>query len=458
MLLLTNVRHWHWSWVPELHTSDARSPGLHTSQHICCSLAARVLPLAHAHTGSHCAQLSVSGQSESDTGHGHISTPPVTRDHELGSDMYAPNQYYQPYTGSEGRSRRNSSSAGSVVSENNNSRLKREARHADPGPGGRGLCSLRCCCVGLALVLVIGASVAGILSWVLSRETLSSKSHRIDTSRNTHIVNDNLSDIFSLLESKSDKSNPDKDKSMQLTINNKFEFSTTTRKPTHSSTSKRTLKAISSTQSTTTERITTYGPQYTQIISKMKEMRKQRLSNKYFGAEESRNDEVERDQTTEAMTEQPTTTRFPIFNSESVEDIEENKTPTPATDILLETTTTKLRSPEDFLKSSKFLRFEKEVLLNYTRSERNHRNKPSEDDNKGLNQIPATKGEKEDQPLNSVASTGILQTPSSVMSSVTRAESTSDKAFFAYPDIVTYTIDQSTVTQGNKKLEDRKHA
>ena len=382
--------------------------------------------------------------------------------------MYAPNKYYQPYTAdSEGRSRRHSTSSNSVIS-NNNIHNNNKTRHGIPGSeeteaGGRGLCSLRCCCVGLALILVIGASVAGLTSWVLTREALSPGSHVTDTPRDNNLVNsDNLSDISPLLQSESDtfklgidnsdKSRRRQDNSVQSRINKESDFSTTTRKPSSPRTSPATMPTS---HSTTTDRTTTYGPQYTKIISKMKEMRKQRLSNKYFSADESRIEDDVRDQTTEAMKETTTTTtKSPISTyatSSSEDKVKESTTTAP--DISFETTTTEIKSPEELLKSSKFLRFQEEVLLNYTRNERNHKNNSTKDDYKEPNQIPETKDDKQVSSMNldlsPKLSTSTTLTPSpSVTSSVTDEVTSSEKAFYAYPAIVTYTIDESTEAQG----------
>ena len=374
--------------------------------------------------------------------------------------MYAPNQYYQPYTAdSEGRSRRHSTS--SVISNhNNNNNNSNKARHGIPGSeeaeaGGRGLCSLRCCCVGLALVLVIGGSAAGVTSWVLTRERLSpgtdvSVSH---TYRDYKPVNsDNLSDISPLLQSESDKFILDIDNSVKPRINKESEFSTTTRQPS----SPRTTKTTTLTShSTTSERITTYSPQYTRIISKMKEMRKQRLSNKYFTADELRFED-EGDHTTEAMkgtttTTTTATTKSPTStyaSSDSVENYVESSTS--ASDISVETTTTEIKSPEELLKSSKFLRFQEEVLFNYTRSERNHKNNSTKDEPNQI--IEATDGKQVtsknlDLSPKLLTSTPLTPLPS-VTSSVRDEVTSSEKSFYAYPAIVTYTIDESTETQG----------
>ena len=373
--------------------------------------------------------------------------------------MYAPNQYYQPYTSdSEGRSRRLSSSAGSVISNNNNNNNNNKNRHGDPvpeeaGAGGRGLCSLRCCCLGLALVLVIGASVGGVTSWVLSRETIASRSHLSDISRNTKpVTEDNISDISPLLQSESDTFKLDIDNSVQLSVDKHSNFSTTTRKPFHLTTKPATTPTT--THSTTTDRITTYGPQYTKIISKMKEMRKQRLSNKFFGADESRIADDLTDLTTEVMTEKTTTTTPATTSAISVLVDELEVSTTTTADISFETSKPEIKSSEDLLKTSKFLRFQEEVLLNYTRSERNHRKNTTKDSNKEPNQIPDTKSDKieptKNQDLSPKPTTSAkLTTPSSSLTSlVTGQKTTSEKAFFAYPEIITYTIDQSTETQG----------
>ena len=371
--------------------------------------------------------------------------------------MYAPNQYYQPYTpDSEGRSRRLSSSAGSVISNSNNNNNK--TRHGDPGPeeaGGRGLCSLRCCCLGLALVLVIGATVGGVTSWVLSRETIASRSHLSDMSRNTRpVTEDMISDIAPLLQSESDTFKLDIDNSVQLSSDKHSNFSTTTRKPFHLTTKPAT--APTTTHSTTTDRITTYGPQYTKIISKMKEMRKQRLSNKFFGADESRIADDLTDLTTESMTEKTTTTTTTQASTSAISVLvdELEVTTTTTADIVFETSKPEIKTSEDLLKTSKFLRFQEEVLLNYTRSERNHRKNTTKDDDKEPNQIPDIKSDNnkptKNQDLSPKPTTPAkLTTPSSSSTSlVTGQKTTSEKAFFAYPEIITYTIDQSTETQG----------
>ena len=372
--------------------------------------------------------------------------------------MYAPNQYYQPYKAdSEGRSRRHSTS--SVISNNNNNNNNsNKARHGIPGSeeaeaAGRGLCSLRCCCVGLALVLVIGGSAAGVTSWVLSRERLSpgsdvSVSH---TYRDYKPLNsDNLSDISPLLQSESDKFILDIDNSVKPRINKESELSTTTRQP---SSPRTTTTTTPPSHNITSERITTYSPQYTKIISKMKEMRKQRLSNKYFTADESRFEDAG-DHTTEAMKDSSTTTtptKSPTSTYASSDSVEKHvESSTSASDISVETTTTEIKSPEELLKSSKFLRFQEEVLLNYTRSERNHKNNSTKDEH---NQIIETTDEKQVTSNNLDLSPKLLTsaplTPlPSVTSSVTDEVTSSEKSFYAYPAIVTYTIDESTETQG----------
>ena len=303
-------------------------------------------------------------------------------------------------------------------------------------------------------MLVIGATVGGVTSWVLSRETIASRSHISDMSRDTKLVTkDNMSDIFPLLKSESDKFKLDIDKSVQLSVHKGSNFSTTTRKPFHITTNPATTPTT--THSTTTDRITTYGPQYTKIISKMKEMRKQRLSNKFFGADESRIADDLTEKTTEAMTEKTTTTtRSPASTSaiSVLVDELELSTTTPA-DISLETSIPEIKNPKDLLKSSKFLRFQEEVLQNYTRSERNHRKNTTKDNNKESNQIPDTKSDKNDPTKNQDFSpkpitSAKLAPSSSLTSSVTGEKTTSEKAFFAYPEIKTYTIDQSTETQG----------
>ena len=121
----------------------------------------------------------------------------------------------------------------------------------------------------------------------------------------------------------------------------------------------------------------------------MKEMRKQRLStNRFYGTSRLPIDGDDRSystttpipETTESSSSEPTelplisdemTTTTAMENDPDVPDDDKNDITT------LETTTINDLLIKDPLKTSKFLRFEKEVLLNYSRVERKHQNNVS---------------------------------------------------------------------------------
>ena len=121
----------------------------------------------------------------------------------------------------------------------------------------------------------------------------------------------------------------------------------------------------------------------------MKEMRKQRLStNRFYGTSRLPIDEDDKTystttpipETTESASSEPTelplisdemTTTTAMENDPDVPDDDKNDITT------LETTTINDLLIKDPLKTSKFLRFEKEVLLNYSRVERKHQNNVS---------------------------------------------------------------------------------
>ena len=105
---------------------------------------------------------------------------------------------------------------------------------------------------------------------------------------------------------------------------------------------------------------------------------------------------------------------------------------------------------KDPLKTSKFLRFEKEVLLNHTRNERNHRQNKTPQSNTIKK---STSDEKLDESLDSPKTTSIapsktITTPTLKTIKGTDTEQTSSsQVFFAYPDvkkIQTYTIAPET--------------
>ena len=416
--------------------------------------------------------------------------------------MYAPNQYYQPYTATptEGRARRSSSSSGSQLSSstcsrtanssnnnnNNNSNSSKGSdggvkRHGEVGGGeGRGLCTARCCCVTLVLLLVSVSTAAGILGWVLNREQLLVSSGSLNSvdSSNNHInsVTDSFSDdVSSPFQSGSDSTRfPARPKNDNIVFP-KGRSDISHHEVNDDSSDQPSSSTTSSTPSpsTTTPKLTTYGPQYTEIITKMKEMRKQRLSNKrFFGpAVPSVKDEEEEeeDMTTTPMTEAmsstppppPPTLSSPTASSASLvtkardtPELEEAVTvDEDSQEDVAETTTIKVENVEDLLKTSKFLRFEQEVLANFTRSARNHVRDAGDNKESAVaaNSIPEDKAkEKEVEVEAAPLLTSSLLTPiaTSTVARVTEAatEDSSSQVFFAYPDLPTFTIEPDTET------------
>ena len=119
-----------------------------------------------------------------------------------------------------------------------------------------------------------------------------------------------------------------------------------------------------------------------------------------------------------------------------------------------ETTTIKVENVEDLLKTSKFLRFEQEVLANFTRSARNHVRDAGDNKESAVaaNSIPEDKAkeakevEVEAAPL--VISSLLTPIATSTVARVTEAatEDSSSQVFFAYPDLPTFTIEPDTET------------
>ena len=417
--------------------------------------------------------------------------------------MYAPNQYYQPYTATptEGRARRSSSSSGSHLSSatssrtgnsnNNNNSKGSDAgvkRHGEVGAGeGRGLCTARCCCVTLVLLLVSVSTAAGILGWVLNREQLLASPGSLNSaaSSNNHInsVTDSFSDdVSSPFQSGSDSTRfPARPKNDNIVFpkgRSDISHHDAGDDSSDQASSSSTTSSTPSPSTTTTPKLTTYGPKYTEIITKMKEMRKQRLSNKrFFGASvPSVQDEEDEDVTTTPMTgdmsstpppppptlSSPTASSAPLVtkakdtpeleeavtvNEDSQEDVAET-----------ETTTIKVENVEDLLQTSKFLRFEQEVLANFTRSARNHVRDTGDNKESAVaaNSIPEDKAKEKDVKEAEAAPllTSSLLTPiaTSTVARVTETateaatEDSSSRVFFAYPDLPTFTIEPDTET------------
>ena len=418
--------------------------------------------------------------------------------------MYAPNQYYQPYTATptEGRARRSSSSSGSHLSSSTSSRTGNSnnnngssskgsdagvKRHGEVGAGeGRGLCTARCCCVTLVLLLVSVSTAAGILGWVLNREQLlvSSGSLNSADSSNNHInsVTDSFSDdVSSPFQSGSDSTRfPARPKNDNIVFpkgRSDISHHEADDDSSDQASSSTTTTSSTPSPSTTTPKLTTYGPKYTEIITKMKEMRKQRLSNKrFFGASVPSVQDEDEDVTTTPMTgdmsstpppppptlSSPTASSAPLVtkakdtpeleeavtvNEDSQEDVAET-----------ETTTIKVENVEDLLQTSRFLRFEQEVLANFTRSARNHVRDTGDNKESAVaaNSIPEDKAKEKDVKEAEAAPllTSSLLTPiaTSTVARVTETateaatEDSSSRVFFAYPDLPTFTIEPDTET------------
>ena len=120
--------------------------------------------------------------------------------------MYAPNQYYQPYTSnSSSRSRRNSIS--SEAPDNNNHTIN--SCNSDPkylSEQKRGVCSVKCCCLSILLILISVSTVIGVMLWIFNRND-EKNSKLIESQNNSlNIVHTNtISDVSALLSTENDQ-------------------------------------------------------------------------------------------------------------------------------------------------------------------------------------------------------------------------------------------------------------
>ena len=179
--------------------------------------------------------------------------------------MYSPNKYYQPYTAASDRRR------GSVSSEDNS---PAEGEVRDLTSHRRTNC--RCCCVIAVLTVISIATVTGILVWVLNREAIAKTIGTADR--------DVSSDLSSLLDSHISTTTT---RSTSTTITTSTSTSKLksdniifpTKKPNEGFHETENIQATTQTsRSTTSENLET---RYTEIITKMKQMRqKNRLSSK----------------------------------------------------------------------------------------------------------------------------------------------------------------------------------
>ena len=211
----------------------------------------------------------------------------------------------------------------------------------------------------------------------------------------------------------------------------------------------------SSTTTTTASSVksTTLEPRYTEIITKMKEMRRNRLTNRFGSSLKPDESDIDTDDTDDAGDEKRTTPMS--INLWTTKTSTSTSTTTVTTTTTTTTTTTstteenKVDNSEendgdeesdeesdedddlDKLKSSKFLRFEKEIELAYKkRTERRH-----DDDDTPL-----------DNSNDIVTLTEEEQQPSSTTSS--EKSETVSQSFYVYPDnvpaIKTYTVEPDT--------------
>ena len=352
-----------------------------------------------------------------------------------------------------------SSSARGGVASNNN--VSDPVTKDDRQQGGGGV---RCCCVSFLLILVSVSTVSGILVWVLNRteqsesqvsEVLSSDAPNLSEHISDEVVIQSELSIESFLEPEvSDQVNFPPKKSDNIVFpRERMDF---------------VVHEAVETSSTTPEKpkSTTLEPRYTEIITKMKEMRKNRLSNRFGsslrpldndedGAEELRNTSPMSINlwTTKSTTTSTTTTTTTISEIEEELFIEDDMIDeedvlidddlvTEVSEIISEDTTEDdAESDLDKLKTSKFLRFEKEIELAYKkRTERNH--------NINRDEVPSSNDIAPKQ--DSDEEVGVKN--EEIVSSTTKTTSsentkTASQSFFAYPDTVaikTYTIDPDT--------------
>ena len=120
--------------------------------------------------------------------------------------MYAPNQYYKPYTSnSTSRSRRNSLS--SEAPENPlpiNNVLNSDPKYLSESK--RGLCSVKCCCLTILLILISVSTVIGVMFWMMNRNEVSQVIESQNNSLN-FVNNNTLSDVSALLSSEKEQNN-----------------------------------------------------------------------------------------------------------------------------------------------------------------------------------------------------------------------------------------------------------
>ena len=402
--------------------------------------------------------------------------------------MYAPNQYYQPYTSSREstltRSRRNSTSSQvstrTVNSTNNNNNepgdvIDNSAHNKILSEEKKGLCNVKCCCFSFVLLFVSVLSVAGILVWVLNRnEVLNNNSESLSNFYEDININvdkvDNLSDVSSLLHTESEaiktttKLKNDnivfpKDRSDFFNYDSSEELSSSTlltTSTTSTTTTTTTTTTTAASKTTSKPKVTTYEPRYTEIITKMKEMRKQRLSNKRFFGSSIRDDEDLKEDTTTPLTitlaRSSTTSTIPKVTEklnlwQLAEEIINDSENDPEDKIETTTINDVIKDP---LKTSKFLRFEKEVLFNHTRNERNHRQDKTPEQNtiEKSNAGGKHRDILESSKITSIAASRTIskETIKTIRETDTE-QTTSSKVFFAYPDVPklhTYTIAPET--------------
>ena len=120
--------------------------------------------------------------------------------------MYAPNQYYKPYTSnSSSRSRRNSLS--SEAPENPlpiNNVLNSDPNYLSESK--RGFCSVKCCCLTILLILISVSTVIGVMFWMMNRNEVSQVIESQNNSLN-FVNNNTLSDVSALLSSEKEQNN-----------------------------------------------------------------------------------------------------------------------------------------------------------------------------------------------------------------------------------------------------------
>ena len=380
--------------------------------------------------------------------------------------MYSPNKYYQPYTGSR---------RSSVTSED---RTEADGEVRELTSHRRASC--RCCC-SLAVITILSlAIISGIVVWVLSRGSDIATVDNIDRS-----------DVTSLLDSQV----------ITTTTTTTTSSTTTTTTTMTTSTSKlKSDKIIFPTkkpnegfhetdiiQVTTQKapRNTTLETRYTEIITKMKEMRrKNRLSSKrnysLTPTSTASNDDFSEPSTepsTFPKTDSKQNSSAPVDdknvdisdNENEPEEVgKKNKLKVVTTEQVTGANITGTEGPErqsgvedENIKLSKSLIFEDELTSAGTAQIRNERNQAKSDQLNNLHSdllgkvVEKSDREKdmntvkaETSSLSSVSAVKVISTSTIKLTSSTDV-STSSKKFFVYPQVPalkTYTVDPGAET------------